>query len=326
MTNTKQIVTQLGNETVWGTIVPPTIEMSGIMDGTSIPPSLQTQIYNTQRGSMGPGVHAQGVFHEVSGSVPVYMIYEEFCYWMNLLDAATEAGSGPYTQTYGAPEDTAVTPDFMTLTHGAGDSVVGVTSACASSIDISWSFGELVTSTVNLMGHSVVADTLAALSPTDDEDLTYASGCHASVYIDTWGGTMGSTEFTKCLSGNFTIDAQRQYLGYGGSCYPGGVFDPMGWNITGSLTLESDATSAGYVDAILSAATKKLIRIDFNNGEAAADERGAQFDIMALINVDSVHTDDSGLMTHTISFESIQEDDNDYFTAVVTNNVAAIWA
>ncbi len=92
------------------------------------------------------------------------------------------------------------------------------------------------------------------------------------------------------------------------------------------MVLESDATSAGYVTAMLDAVVKKLIRIEFTNGEAGADERTVIFDIIAHVNVDDTQQETNGMITHEITFESVQEDDHDYFDAVVTNNLSALWA
>jgi len=326
MANAVERVLQLGNETVWGTVVAPTKQMAGVMPGASIPPSLVTEIIQTQRGSMGPGNKILDLYHEVNGvSIPFYVIYEELCYYMNMMDAATEAGAGPYTQTYAAPEAAAITPDYMTLVYGSDSGIYGVTSAFGKSLSIDWAYGQAVTGSLDVGGYSVNTDTLASLSEAAVADLTYANGCQASVYIDAWGGTMGATAFTKCLSGNVTIDAQREYLGYAGSCYPAGTYDPVGWNITGSLKLESDATSGAWVDALLAASQKKLLRIKFTNGLAGADERTIQIDLQAQITVSDTMADDNGLQTFDLDFMSVQEDDNDYFEMVITNDVSAIW-
>jgi hypothetical protein len=244
---------------------------------------------------------------------------------MNMMDAATEAGVGPFTQTYAAPEAAAITPDYMTVTYGSDSGIYAVTSAFGKSLSLEWAYGQAVTGSIDLGGYAVVTDTLAALSEAAVADLTYANGCQASVYIDAWGGTMGSTAFTKCLSGNVTIDAQRQVLGYAGSCYPSGTYDPNGWNITGSLKLESDATSAAWVDALLSASQKKLLRIEFTNGGAGAAERTITIDLQVQITVADTMADDNGLQTFDLDFMSVQEDDNDYFEMVITNDVASIW-
>ena len=326
MANAIERVLQLGNETTWGTGVAPSKQMAGIMPGVSIPPSLVTEILQTQRGSVGPGNKILDLYHEVNGvSVPFYMIYEELPWYMNMLATGVEAGEGPYTQTYTAPEATAVTPDYMTLVFGADSGVYGVTSAFAKSLSLEWAYGQAVTGSVDIGGYSVNTDALEALSETAVGSLTYATGCQVSIAIDAWGGAMGTTPFTKCLSGSMTINAQREYLGYAGSCYPGGTFDPIGFLISGSLKLESDATSAGWVDDMLSAAQSKLIRITMTNSAAGAALRSAQFNIMAQITVSDTIADDNGLQIFDLDYTSVQEDDNDYFTAVLTNNVEDIW-
>lgn len=236
-----------------------------------------------------------------------------------------DAGAGPYTYTYTAPEDAAVTYRYQTVAFGAADIIVNVTSAVAKSITLDWEWGQALKWTVELMGAKVQTDTFDSVSETATASLVDCLAAHAKLYVDAWGGTMGSTEFTKMISGSLTIDTNRQYLRYCGSLTPTGVYDAPGWRISGKVVCESDATSAAWATSSLSAAQQRLIRVDFDNGGATTSNRGLTLDTCARVWVSNLFTDADGLQTVELEFESAQEADNDYFTAVVTNNTNGIY-
>ena len=320
---------QIGDQAVaWATVAAPTVMLSGIdPTGISISPSVVTEIIQRAAGSIGPGRDTVDVRHEVSGiSVTGPVIYEQIAYWLDMLDEVTPAGIGPYTYTYAAPTTEQAVPRPQTLVMGVGDAVYGIVGACASSITFEWSAGQLLTYTVDLMGHSLVVDELAALSETVTGSLTYALAGHATFAIDAWGGTMGDTASAIVHSGSITINCNRRYNRKSGSLYPTGVYDSPSWNITGNLVLEETAASAGIADAVVAGASSRLIRVDFDNGGAAAAQRALQFDIAALIRVPELMTDDDGMSTINLEFESREEADGGYFDMISTSSTAVLYA
>ncbi|MBD3354317.1 MAG: hypothetical protein GF364_22735 [Candidatus Lokiarchaeota archaeon] len=328
---------QIGDEASgWGNNAAPTVELSGIDPSSiSIPPSIVTQIVRAARGGIVPGRDTIDVRHEVSGvSLGGHVIYEQIPYFLEMLDEVSPTGSGPYTYPYVSPLASQVTPRPQTLVMGVGNAVFGITSACAASMSFEWSWGEPLMWNAELMGYDVVADAFAALDEAASSSLTYAIASQCTVYIDALAGTLGSTAFSKVLSGNLEINCNRQYLRRSGSLYPAGVYDSPYWDITGTLVLEEDATSAGYADAIIAGATSKLLRIKFTNGEAAADERSLTFDIAALVHVEDLMTDDNDLSTVELSFEPIEEGDwtsagsgeiDGYFEVAAVNNTSSLY-
>ena len=326
ITNQREV--QIGDQAVaWATIAAPTVQLSGIEpNGISISPSVVTEIVQRAAGSIGPGRDTVDVRHEVQGtSVSGAVIYEQIAYWLDMLDEVTPAGIGPYTYTYDGPTADQAVPHPQTLVMGVGEAVYGIVGACASSMTFTWNAGEPLMFSVDLMGHSLVGDTLAALSETVTGSLTYALAGHATFAIDAWAGTFGDTASAIIHSGSIAINCNRRYNRKSGSLYPTGVFDSPSWNITGNLVLEEIAASGTIADAVIAGATRRLLRVDFDNGGAAAAQRALQFDIAALCRVPSLMTDDDGMSTINLEFESVEEADGGYFQIVSTSSTVTLY-
>lgn len=321
---------QIGEGGAWGTDAAPTIELSGI-DTTAIAPSIINEIVRAQRGGLVPGRDTVTPRHEVQGcSIGGYVIYEQIPYFLNMLSAAAEGT----TRTYVAPTTAQVTPDLQTLVFGHEGAVYNVTSPVAGGMTFTFNWGEALKFNVDLMGSHIEGDTYEALNETAATSLTYATACQCTVYIDAIGGTMGNTAMTNVMSGTININPNRKYLKRVGSCMPAGTFDSPYWDITGSIVMEADATSIGFADTIVGAATSKQIRVKFTNGGIGAAERSLTFDIAALVSVPSLLTDADGLMTVELNFEPIEQGDwttpgggdlDGYFKIVSVTNTADLY-
>ena len=329
MTVIRQRNVQFGDESTWGTAVAPTVEFPGVRT-ISMPPSLVTEISDDiARSALGPGRYIVEPRHESRGvSLDGQMIYEFEMYLLDGADEATPAGGGPYTYTYTFPTTTAATPRIQTMVTGADDGVWGLTSAVLETYSLSWTWGEIIERSATFLGYAVENDTLAVLTEPTDASVTEAlGGCHVNVYIDATGGSYGGTAMGKAMSGTFKLDLLRDYLTYTGTCYPSGVFDSDGWRASGTLSLQQDATSAAFADAIVGATTRRKLRIDITNGGAAAAERSMEIDLFVELKIEELHTDNNGLVTTDLSYRSIQdENDSDFYGEIVlTNNTATAY-
>jgi hypothetical protein len=302
--NQRQV--QIGEETTWGTDVAPTVELSGI-DSIQIAPSIVSEMIRTHRGGIVPGRDTLDIRHEVQGcSIGGYVIYEQIPYFLNMLHFATEGVS----RAYAAPTTAQVTPDLATLVFGIGDAVYNVTSVCAGSTTFTWKWGEPLKFSMDLMGALVEADAFAALDETAASGLTYALASQCTVYIDPIsGGTMGATAMTNVLGGTITINPNRKYLKRVGALIPAGVYDSPYWDVTGTIIMEMDATSAAFADAVVAGATTKQIRVKFTNSGAGAAERSLTFDIAGIARVPSLMTEDDEEQTVELQFEPAEQGD-----------------
>lgn len=325
---------QIGTETVWNTAVAPTVQLAGNLD-VACPPSMLYEIQRQMRGVVSPGRDAIVIAHRAEGiTANGVMTYEQLPYWLDMADEATPAGADPYTYDYNAWTLAAATPRKQTLVFGVGDGIWGLTSAALAGFTITWKWGETAKISYQLMGGQVAADTFASLTEPTDAATTEVLGSHATAYIDAFDGTIGSTAMTKCLNGEINVVIPLQFLMYTGSIYPAGVFASDAWQITGRLTVQQDATSAGYVAAAIGAVTKKLLRTDFNNTLSTTAERGYLIDMPVTLKIDDLMTDDDNLVTSDLTFESIEEGDltyagsgevDGYYKSQVISNLSTLY-
>jgi len=333
----KQKVVQIADEAVaWGTAGVPTKELSGIT-GTTIKKSIVSEIVQALRGGIVPGRDQLVLRHEVDGcSIEGYVIYEQIPYFLQMLDEATVAGLGPYTYTYAGPTTAQPAPQPQTLVVGQTNMIYGINGACAKSITFTWNTGEAVKFSLDLMGHSVTADTLAALNEVAGTALTYALPSHLTVSVDALSGTMGATDITSSMSGSITIDLQRKYYRRAGSLYPTGTYDDF-WNVTGELVFENTAATAAFVTSVVAGATAKQLQIDFDNGGATTAQRALLFKIASEVDISSslVGDDDDGASVIKMSFKPIEQGDfttpaggdlDGYFGLVSTSSTAVLYA
>lgn len=326
---------QIGDETTWGTAVAPTVELSGITD-ISIPKSVVTEIVQAARGGIVPGRDTVDVRHEVDGaSIGGWMIYGQICYILDGLDEdAAPGGAGPYTRQYDGPTTAQPSPRPQTLVAGPTNLSQGLNGMRVKSITFNWNWGEGVTWTADLMGYSVSNDAFAALDEAAGSTLTYALAAHLTVSVDVLAGTIGGTDIDEIQSGSITIDCQRKYNGRLGSLYPADTYDWF-WNVTGEIVFENSATTAAFVNSVIGGATTKLLQLDFNNGEAGADERAMVFQMASEIDFgDTVGTDSDGMSVITMMFKPIEEGDwttvptgeiDGYFQLVNTSGIATLY-
>lgn len=317
---------QVGKQVSFDTAVAPTVQLSGI-ESFSLPPSLKTQHIRTANGMMGPGNRVIADYHEASGSINLGVVYyEQLPFYLQMLDEATVTGVGPYDYAISGPSTSLASPLYQTITAGATHLVSGLAGACIKSITFTWNKEQPVTASMELMGYAMTDDAFAALSETASASLTPMLGSHFNFYLDTWGGTAGTTELEQIQSGSITIDTQAKYQRRAGTQYPTGVYSDIGWAATGNFVLESDATTAGYVDSIMSGVFRKLLRFEATNGEASTDERTQVFDFVAEVTTSNPHGEDDGQIVHDFQFTSTQEDDGTYIDLVTTINDDDVYA
>jgi hypothetical protein len=93
-------------------------------------------------------------------------------------------------------------------------------------------------------------------------------GHHGAVYVDAFGGTVGGTAIpSTAWAFEYTLELNRVLKGYIGGLVPGDYAQPR-WKAMLKLSLEFNATSKVYLDAILAAAPalyQRLVRLDFDN-------------------------------------------------------------
>jgi len=314
---------QVGKETTWGTPVTPTAKLMGVVEPAKLTAGVKTLNLPEQRGSHA--IHYNSVLSEVrgSGSLPnMYVTYEDVCYLLDcLFGQATPSGVGPYVYDYAAPLTSNPSPRILTLMSGGPDGVYQLAGGLINQLVISGESGQPLKMSADFIGQDVATGTLAGLS---DRTVNIAMGDHVVLYIDAFGGTIGTTAISTIFySFELAIKNERSTKLGLGALTPSG-YREHGWSGTLKMTLEFDATSKAYLDAIVgaSAVFQKLVRIKSTldaNHVLQLDFAGT------MLDSPEIFTDKDGTITVDINLEDTYESTfANWCKAQVTNQVSAL--
>lgn len=293
---------QVGEEAEWGSVAAPTAKLMGI-ERITLQPHTQVLRHRDRRASLAPAYESDIVRTFGEGNVQGDVLYEDICYWLdNLFGEATPSGEDPYTRAYAAPLSAVPSgPKLLSVVDATGSQVYSLTGALVNGLTISGRSGEALKFSAPLIGKAVATDSTAAL---DDRTVNRVMADHVALFIDTWAGTIGTTEIDETVIYSFELSIQpNRALIFGvGSEAPVDWRESSGGPWEGSLkmTLEFDAVSKAFLDAIVAASAvfQRQVRIKASNTvdrDLQIDFAGSQED------APSVFTDDDGVAT--IEFE-----------------------
>jgi hypothetical protein len=234
----------------------------------AINPEFQTRALSQLRGTLAPTHQTTLDFYKSNATFEVAdETFEDINYWLDSLFSEDDSpgGSDPYTRAYTAPTTSEPSPVFMTLQYGQANEVWQMQDASIATLTMSGSNNTGVQVGGSLIGGKVIEGSLQSLS---DRSGTRMTGCMAALYIDTWGGYVGTTEVaTSSFSWELTINTNRQYRGYLGDCTPA-AWNDQKWNGQLRLSLELNNTTDDYLIAMLAATNdilEKQVEIAYTN-------------------------------------------------------------
>lgn len=311
---------QIGTETTWGTPVAPTAQFPLITDVT-LTPDITSTVHADMRGSLAPGHVA--TLDKVGASVSMSMIlaYETLPYVLdNVFSQATPSGAGPYVRDYSAPDGAVSTPRKFTVVHGEGSNIYGATGTVADDLTINFESNAPWNADYSGMAQEVLTDTFASLTTLA---ATPIMGNDTSLFIDSWGGTIGTTAITASFfSGKINVKPGRVPVYALGSKVPTQYVENK-YAGSLSLTLEVTAQSKAFVDNLLGGAlTQHQIRIKATTG---ANEI-AQIDFAGtLTSSPDTFTDSDGVLTYEMTWDGTYNSAlGNWCEASVTNGIATL--
>lgn len=303
----------------------PTVKLMGVTDLT-IPPGVTALLHHDRRGSLAPGhlanlseIRPDGISMEQLG------LYEDICYALdNLMGQSTPSGTGPYTYDYAAPIGAVPTPRILTLLYGDATNCYALNGTLIKKMTISGENGQPMTCSFDIMGRDFGSDSLAALS---DRSVNVAMGDHMAVYIDAWGGTIGSTLIAAtAYSYELVIDSKRKGDIYLGNLAASSYHEDdgsEGWDGTLKLSLEFNAASKAQFDALISQSVlyQRQIRLQSTSGTnqitfdfAGVSEQAPEFG-----------SDRDGVLTFDIELRGMYNQTlGNWFKAQVVNSVSSL--
>jgi len=313
-----QVGTQSGGFT---TGVAPTVQLRGIEELQLRSKNKVTMLEDMTLGLAGA---SQAVVGSVGGegSVKAWMSYEHIGYWLdNLFGQATPSGAGPYTRNYAAPGATAPTPRILSIVKG--NSAVGayqLVGGLLSSMTLRMELEEPLRLQGDLVGNKIAADTLEALSDVAVNPIMASQV--ASIKMDAWGGTMGTTTLTACQVRMMELMVQpdRALRPCFGSLTRDSYAE-RAWDGSLKLSLEFDGTSKTDIDAIIGGTlTQKQVEINF-----ADSTRSLKLQFAGTVADDlELFGDDDGVVTAEFTLtRTYHTTFANWFKAVLVNGVAS---
>lgn len=314
---------QAGKETTFGTSVAATVKFMGI-ETISLTPGATAAVNADMRGSLGPGAIAYVTANSGSGKLTTKVLYEDFDYWLEaLFGAATPSGSNPYTRNYAAPGSAIpVSPRIQSLYYGDASGTYKLLGALPSKMTIKGESNKELRADIELIGTEVTTGTLAALS---DRAVVAAMGQHTTIYIDAWGGTIGTTAIaTSAYSFELGLDSGRTLKTYLGSLKPQAFQDQRytAENNTLSLSLEFNATTKAYLDSIIAGTLSQYqVRIKSQSGTSVV-----QFDFAGTaLTAPEIFSDKDGVCTLDMELSATYNSAlGNWFKAQTVNGVATL--
>lgn len=315
-----QLQYQVATETVRGTPVTPTVKLMGIKELT-ITPIVTSEGHQDQRGSFAPAHEADLVKQEVEVDIEGALLFEDLPYWLDsLLGQATPSGAGPYVRAYTAPLETPPTPRILTAAKGNGSNVYGANGVVLDELTLTFEKNAEATFSAHGIGTAAATDTLAALS---DRTVNHIMGHHLALYIDAFGGTIGTTAFADIYNSlELNIKTNRANAFSLGSLGPK-KYREAKYEGTLKASLEFDTASKAYLDAILGASSvlSKLIRVKATKSAAIVQLDFAGF----TPESPELFSDDDGVVTLETEFSGLYEAGlANWFAASITNGVAVL--
>lgn len=300
MPMTSDIRVQAGTQNDYTTAATPTVLMRGITELTMRPANEAVVLGDMTLGLAGGDtgvVHGIGAEASLSG----WADYVHLAYWLDNLFGQATAGSSPgYARQYAAPVNTAPTPRILSLVKG--DGTVGayqMVGALLSNFTLRFEQRTETQISGDLIGVKLQTDALESLAiPTARPILSSHLGAFR---LDTWAGTMGTTELANCRVrfAEFSFEPDRA----GRSCFGSLSADQYverPWNGSLTLGLEFHSATKSLIDAIIGGTlTQRQIQMTATDGT-----RILLLQFAGTVTEDiSIFDDDDGVVTVDVTFE-----------------------
>jgi len=293
---------------VWGTPVVDTVRLMDVLD-FSFEPQVKSKVIRTRAATLANGRAAMLLESWGKFKLKGVANYEDMHYWIEgTFGIATPGGAGPYTRAYTAPTTPAPAPRTQTLYYGdAAGGVAKLTSAVVSKLSLHAEKNAEATYEIEGFGKQIIDG--ASFTALSDHVINYMAGNDFLLYVDAWGGTIGTTAVAATFySFDLEIDTKRDIKRYLGALNPGGYAQPA-WEAKLKMHLEFNAVTSAYLTAILAATAtlQRQVRLkatqsanlisqwDFAGSLEEAPKLWPDEDGVAAIDLELTDTNNSGL-------------------------------
>jgi hypothetical protein len=290
---------QIGKENSWGSAATLTVQLMGVRD-MPVKPIVEVEQLVDLRGSLAPA-HLS-VINKTGAelSVDSLVIYDDLPYMFNAFFGVASGTTSQSVTTYNfsAPGASVEVPNSLTVAFGDGTVNYLTTGVEIQKMVIKGETNKPLELSADMVGKTTCSGTMASLS---DRSVTVAMGNDVSLFIDTFGGTIGATPITATAF-KFEVEMNsNKSAGYHlGAAAPDGVKNKR-WSGSLKLTLELTTAMKAFLDAQLAGTSvfKKLVRIKATNGTNIMQLDFAGTSVAAP----QIFTDEDGVITLEVTLD-----------------------
>lgn len=255
----------------WGgtSVIRASVRLAGVTDA-----SLSVTDEVDQEAPMGwlaPATVSAQVAQAGEGSVEQTLSYQDVCYWLDGMfgpATASAAANTTYVYNYAAPLNSVSSPKTYFMQFGTTAALYKMRGAIVNNASFAVEAGAKWTASIGLLGKAV--STLTRMSTAPERTVDVIRAADTKIYVDTWAGTIGSTELPATLiSATLTVSPQRHLKTFMGSIYPQAHGENR-WEGQLVTVLEFNASAKAYVDGLLSGLMQRQIRLKATTGATSS--------------------------------------------------------
>lgn len=312
-------IVQLGHETQFGTDVTPTVKLRGITDASLSP---RQEAKNVEEiGSLGPSSLANVLRQSGEGSFEGVQTYEDAPLVLSMLFGVGAPSAGPpYTRDYVAPLAAAPTPELQSIEFGAPGAGYLATSCLLTKYRETIEEGNFATFGVDFVCPTI--EPLGSFTSLSDRAVEAVRAADTKLYLDAWGGTMGSTLVAATvIKADIEIDPKYHLKNFLGSLTPES-WGYAKWAFTLKMTVEFATTAKAIADALVAGGLiQRLIELRSTSSTNVIKRQFAA----KLVDGFELFTDREGNMTLDLTFDGqYQGTFANHIKYSVTNAVAVL--
>lgn len=319
----QDIVVQSATQSVFGTGVAGAILLRGI-EALKLTSSPEVQMLDDLCNGYTGGDTAVVLSVGAKGSFNGWTSYEHLPYWLDgVAGKATPTGAGPYVRAWAAPTTAAPSPRLLSLIKG--DAAVGAyrgVGCLPSKFMLKQANKGPLQYSGDLIANKLEPTTLtgALTMPT----VTPILGSQvASIKLDAFGGTMGTTTLPNCTLRYLELNIEPvRNIRYCLGSIVGSTYLENPWTGTLKLSLEFNSTSKADVDNYIAGTlVQKLVEINYASGTNLAKLQFAG----TLMNDVELFADDDGVVTVDMELtRTYHSTFANWFKASITNSVSNV--
>ena len=318
-------VVQFGRESTWGTSVAAAAIMSGVQD-LNVKPVVMTKPLRTLTGNLTPATDSIVMARRGEAMISGWYTPEDFIYIADsgIRGSVAPTGAGPYVWSHAFATTTTGAVRSRTLEFYDGTQEWELDCSFVKSFSLSGEVGDVsvVMFVWNWLGQEVTSSTITGALSARAYNVIPANSVR--LYVDSYGGTIGSTELTNTLiSWKFNCSDTGIHLKKFGSATL--TPDSFGYNVPEiilTLTVEYNANGDTLVDNYV-AGTEQLFRLSGTGASSTA----LSVDIAGIpTDVEPLWGDRDGNTTVTLTYTPLYDGGSfaNYARIISTNNVSAM--